>query len=135
MNIQFFPNVFLATYPDTNNKWDKIVLFNTHCGIVYIFCLALFGFGWRGCLIINNNNNIQHLYSAFIILYSNALLWILQVNSDFKLSGVYRWTYVIIIQVHTYNYMQTHIDTMHTYDRHDDITQLKQPEATIINVN
>ena len=28
-----------------------------------------------------------------------------------------------------YNYMQTHIDTMHTYDRHDDITQLKQPEA------
>ena len=42
--------------------------------------------------------------------------------------------YVIIIQVHMYNYMQTHIDTMHTYDRHDDITQLKQPEATIINV-
>ena len=42
---------------------------------------------------------------------------------------------VIIIQVHMYNYMQTHIDTMHTYDRHDDITQLKQPEATIINVN
>ena len=34
-----------------------------------------------------------------------------------------------------YNYMQTHIDTMLTYDRHDDITQLKQPEATIINVN
>ena len=37
--------------------------------------------------------------------------------------------------VHTYNYMHTHIDTMHTYDIHDDITQLKQPEATIINVN
>ena len=24
-----------------------------------------------------------------------------------------------IIQVHMYNYMQTHIDTMHTYDRHE----------------
>ena len=29
----------------------------------------------------------------------------------------------------------SYTDTMHTYDRHDDITQLKQPEATIINVN